>query len=44
MVIYTPDPDVTTETIALQEHAADILEDILEKAHAEGWLVAQERA
>tara|TARA_B100000085_G_C18522265_1_gene504175 strand:- start:673 stop:1002 length:330 start_codon:yes stop_codon:yes gene_type:complete len=43
MVIYTPDPDVTTETVALQEHCADILEDILATANAEGWLVAQER-
>jgi len=43
VIVYTPDPEVTTEDVNLQEHAADILEDILEKAHAEGWLVAQER-
>ena len=43
VIVYTPDPEVTTEDVNLQEHAADILEDILEKAHSEGWLVAQER-
>ena len=43
VIVYTPDPDVTTEDTDLQEHAADILEDILETAHAEGWLVAKEK-
>lgn len=43
MVSYSPDEDLTSENVALQERAADILEDILEKAHAEGWLVTKER-
>lgn len=43
MVSYSPDEDLTSENVALQEHAADILEDILEKAHSEGWLVTKER-
>lgn len=43
MVSFSPDGDLTSENVDLQEHAADILEDILEKAHSEGWLVTKER-
>ena len=43
MVTYSPDENLTSDNVDLQEHAADILEDILEKAHAEGWLVTHER-
>lgn len=42
-VVFSPDGDLTSENVDLQEFAADILEDILEKAHAEGWLITQER-
>lgn len=42
-VIYSPDPMLTSDDLQLQEHAADILEDILETAYAEGWLVTQQR-
>jgi hypothetical protein len=42
-VVYTPDPFLTSDDVQLQEYAADILEDVLERAYAEGWLIAQPR-
>lgn len=42
-VIYSPDEELTSENVELQEFAADILEDILETAHAEGWLITEDR-
>ena len=43
IVVYSPDSDLTSENVELQEFAADILEDILETAHAQGWLVTEDR-
>lgn len=42
-VIYSPDTVLTSDDLQLQELAADILEDILETAHAEGWVELQPR-
>jgi hypothetical protein len=42
-VVYSPDPLLTSDDVQLQEYAADILEDVLERAYAEGWLVTQPR-
>lgn len=41
-VIYSPDPDVNSENVQLQTEAGNILGDILETAHAEGWLHMEE--
>lgn len=42
-LVYSPDEDLTTDNKEFQEFAADILEDILETAYHEGWLVTKER-
>lgn len=42
-VVYSPDDDLTSEDLELQEFAGEILEDILETAYHEGWLVTKER-
>ena len=41
-LISSPDPDLSTTYVPFQEHAANVLEDILEKSHHEGTLLAKE--
>jgi hypothetical protein len=41
-VISSPDDELTSDNIDLQELSGDILEDILERAHSEGWMVLGE--
>lgn len=41
-VVYSPS-EATESDVKLQEFAGDILEDILDTAIAEGWLVHQEK-
>lgn len=36
IIISTPDGELTTENVALQEHVGAILEDVLERAMADG--------
>ena len=43
MVRYSPDSELDSENLALQERAGEILEDILETAYAEGWAILNER-
>lgn len=42
-VIYSPDPEVTSENVEIQEHAGKILEDILERSYHEGWFVIRDK-
>lgn len=43
VVVETSDPDVVnTENVELQEFAADVLKDVIEKALREGWLKSRE--
>lgn len=41
-IISSPDPDLDTTYVPLQEFAADVLEDVLEKSHANGTLTTAE--
>lgn len=41
-IISSPDPDLSTKDVPLQEHAADILEDVLERSYANGSLTTAE--
>jgi hypothetical protein len=43
MVSYSPEPNLTPDNIPLQMLAGEILEDILEKAYNEGWLVTSDQ-
>lgn len=43
IISYSPDPELTTENVELQNFAGEILEDIIEKAYNEGWLVTKDR-
>lgn len=43
VVVETSDPDVVnTENVELQEFAADVLKDVIERALREGWLKSRE--
>jgi hypothetical protein len=42
-VVTSPDPDLSSESEELQEFAADILEQIIERGATEGWIYATER-
>ena len=42
-VVESPDADVSSEVEELQEFAADILEQIIERGATEGWIYATER-
>jgi len=42
-IVYSPDPELTVESVELQEYAGKILEDILEKAVNEGWAVLKDK-
>jgi hypothetical protein len=39
VVIYSPDNELSSQNPELQEVAGAVLEDILERAHQEGWLI-----
>lgn len=41
-VVESPDPDISSEVVVLQEFAADILEDILDRGINEGWVYGTE--
>ncbi|MAI05356.1 MAG: hypothetical protein CMA07_06555 [Euryarchaeota archaeon] len=41
-IMSSPDPELSTDFVPLQEHAADILEDILERSYAQGTLTTAE--
>ena len=41
-IMSSPDPELSTTFVPLQEHAADILEDILERSYAQGTLTTAE--
>jgi len=43
MITYSPDPDLTTENVELQNFAGEILEDIIERAYNEGWLAMDDK-
>jgi hypothetical protein len=42
LIISSPDPELKTTYVPLQEHAADVLEDILEKSYHNGTLQTAE--
>ena len=42
-VVTTPDPSLDSSVRELQEFAADILEDILERGLSEGWVYSKEK-
>lgn len=42
-VVTSSDPDLDSSNVALQEFAADILEDILERGIQEGWVYSKEK-
>lgn len=42
-VVTSPDPDLDSNDTDLQEFAADILEDILERGLREGWVYSKEK-
>ena len=42
-VVETPDSEISSEVEELQEFAADILEQIIERGATEGWIYATER-
>ena len=42
-VVTSPDPDLDSSNLDLQEHSANILEDILERGIREGWVYGTEK-